>query len=312
MLEQNWACIADVDRGFSEDEILAALTKYNVVAVKREYTRRYIDGKLSSFPTDRIQLKFSSVPVTEVYLGYKTHKVVLHAGTPVHCVKCQKLGHVSSVCRNESACKNCGRSGHLAAQCKNASRCVNCKGSHAASSPQCPLRACEIEKRKAWMEARLLQQIKADNPEASHVKVITVTNPDEGAINKKCGEPMDSKKVPAVSGTSARSYAAVVRSVVLDKPEGVQVMINLPGATNIPNITKKSKARGTRKTYKGYSLKGRLPKSSRASRVSTKISLNSLNPVLNLLTAVCPKAAKSLRKLILVLGPLLSVLDVKQ
>ena len=107
-------------------------------------------------------LRFSSVS-----------KNTKHAGQPISCFKCQRFNHKARFCPDEQSCENCGRPGHVSAQCKNNPRCINCRGPHPATSMLCPLRACEIEKRKVRMEARLIHQLKANNPEAKTVQVIT-------------------------------------------------------------------------------------------------------------------------------------------
>ena len=258
--------------------------------MKRESVKKRIEGELRAFPTDRVLLQFDRVPPTEVFLACKAHKVVMYAGTPIACFKCQKLGHTAASCRNDIACKRCGQSGHLMEKCKNSPRCVNCKGPHISSSSCCPLRAREIEKRKAWMENYLVQLLKADHPEASKISVVDTARASD--------QPRAPAASNASSDTAKQSYAAAVRSVVIDTAEGQQVKLNLPGTTSLPPAPKKNKLP---KKPTGSFRKKKTLKAKRSLPISLK-------PVFRLLNAMCPRAAKCLRSLTNALGPLMSVL----
>lgn len=55
------------------------------------------------------------------------------------CTRCQKLGHVTSKCRQKhNICGQCGRPNHHMKECKSEPRCVNCHGTHRSGDPMCP------------------------------------------------------------------------------------------------------------------------------------------------------------------------------
>ena len=185
-------------------------------------------------PTDRVLLGFSGMPPAEVQLAGKTHTVVLHAGSPLICYRCQRYGHKAATCRNDALCRRCGRSSHQATECKNTPKCANCKGPHAASAPNCPLRAFEAEKRKALMKDRLVQKLEASHPD---VLIQTVSSYGQPATTQATPETESSGELSA----SKRTYAAVLlsRSVVVDTLAGPEVRVNLPGPAPIPKTLRK-------------------------------------------------------------------------
>lgn len=303
-LEHNWARISRVDRGFTEDDIRSALTGVGVIEVRRETTRRRINTELQTFDTDRVLLKFGGVPPSEVVLAGKQHKVTLHAGSPVSCFKCQRLGHIAANCKNNTACKKCGSSSHVIAECKNNARCVNCRGPHASSSSLCPLRACEIEKRKILMEKRLIQQLKSSHPTAA-VETMDFPALVTPAIDNTEAVETESPAEPA----PLKSYAAAVRTVVVTQNEKDDIHVNLPNPTAIPKTKKKKKKTVVNKTTgtprQATSLGTKRKKT--GGKTATSPS-ELLQPLIALLEAVCPKAASGLRELLKNLGPLLTML----
>jgi hypothetical protein len=74
------------------------------------------------------------------------------------CFKCQKYGHISSVCSNTETCGHCGSS-HNTETCAGISpaprkRCAACHGGeHASWSAECPARAKEILRAKTARRA---------------------------------------------------------------------------------------------------------------------------------------------------------------
>lgn len=67
------------------------------------------------------------------------HYRVFKAGPrPMRCFKCQRFGHVASVCRSAKRCVRCGSDDPShPSECNEPPHCCNCEGSHAASSSEC-------------------------------------------------------------------------------------------------------------------------------------------------------------------------------
>ena len=298
-LNHNWARITGVDRGYSVVDILAALSWCGVLEVKRESSRRKVGENLVSFDTDRILLKFTGVPPPEVTLAGRTYRVTLHAGSPLSCYRCQKLGHISANCKNEIACKKCGSSSHLVAECRNRPRCVNCKGPHTSSSAQCPLRAIAMEKRKSLMETRLVQQLKSAHPSA-----------EIGTISEPAHTPEVFASDQAEStGLPPKSYAAVVRSMVVEADSNSVIRVNLPGPTPIPKKKKDKLGKSTVNLKKRVFSITATSKSTSKKASSKDSPLKLIKPIVQMLEAVCPDAVAYLRKFMASLGPLLSMLQ---
>nr|CAH7725233.1 unnamed protein product [Callosobruchus chinensis] len=69
--------------------------------------------------------------------------VILYIPNPVRCFKCQRFGHMSSVCHNEAVCI-CGRPDHLPDPCVRPFTCVNCNENHLTNSKLCPRMKQEV------------------------------------------------------------------------------------------------------------------------------------------------------------------------
>lgn len=304
-LSQDWTRITNVDRGFEESDILSALAASHVQEVRREMVKRRVGDEVVSTPTNRVLLRFEGVPPGEVVLAGRSHKVVLHAGTPVFCFRCQRLGHLASSCSNERACRRCGGSSHLAAECKYSPRCVNCKGPHVSNSPGCPLRACEIERRKCLMESRLVQQLRASHPDAS---IGTVDFPPLDS-RPTSGETAEAPVPTSDPSGPRKTYAAAARSLIVGSEEDPQIRVNLPGHTTIPKPRPRK-----RPLQKSNKTVRRTPRSSGKSAGAGALSSNLstvansvLGPLIKFLDVFCPEASQCLVRLVQALGPLLAM-----
>lgn len=151
-LRRVWTIISGVGLGFSEEDIAYTLKDCGVCTVRRETTRRIIGGSPTQFPTTGVRLRFKSVPLASVTLGYKSYKVTLHAGGPILCFNCLRYGHAAVKCGNQRVCRRCGSQGHQIKDCKGSDRCVNCRGAHRSGAWESPLRACEYERKKTLVE----------------------------------------------------------------------------------------------------------------------------------------------------------------
>ena len=98
-------------------------------------------------PTGTFFLTFQATTLPKkIRLGFEQFDVELYVPSPRRCFKCQKFGHNSKVCRaREGICQTCATPGHSKDTCPNSDnpKCLNCKGSHSASSRDCPRFAAE-------------------------------------------------------------------------------------------------------------------------------------------------------------------------
>lgn len=86
----------------------------------------------------KVVFETDSIP-SHVKVGYVRHPVRLYVPRPVQCHKCNKIGHVSAVCRNEISCRRCGGS-HQHDTCTTETvKCTNCFGAHEATAKGCPM-----------------------------------------------------------------------------------------------------------------------------------------------------------------------------
>lgn len=94
--------------------------------------------RLGSSNCVRLIFKGDSLP-SHVKVGLFRHAVRPFIPKPLQCRRCQKIGHVSAVCRHSAVCPRCSES-HDSDTCRATElKCPNCQGPHAASSKECPL-----------------------------------------------------------------------------------------------------------------------------------------------------------------------------
>lgn len=54
------------------------------------------------------------------------------------CFKCQKFGHLATLCTGPTICGNCAEEGHSHRECLNLQiSCANCQGKHCANNRNC-------------------------------------------------------------------------------------------------------------------------------------------------------------------------------
>lgn len=85
----------------------------------------------------KIVFKGDSIP-THVKVGHFRHVVRHFVPKPLQCHKCFKIGHVKGVCANSTVCPRCAEAHTVDTCCATTYRCGNCRGTHEATSKECP------------------------------------------------------------------------------------------------------------------------------------------------------------------------------
>lgn len=123
--------VYDIDTSISDSD-LPILIKPATDGIALLQARR-----LGNSSCVKLDFKGDCLP-SHVKVGHFRHVVRPFVPKPLQCRRCQRLGHVSAVCRNSTVCPRCSEQ-HDADTCRATElKCTNCQGSHAASSKDCP------------------------------------------------------------------------------------------------------------------------------------------------------------------------------
>ena len=121
----------------TEEDILQELHDIHqpVVDIHRIMSKK--TGTLK--PTDTFIVTFSTSELPkDIKIGSLNVKVRPYVPNPRRCFNCQGYGHAKSKCKNRTVCAKCGQEGHEYEACTNDPHCLHCRGSHSASSKECP------------------------------------------------------------------------------------------------------------------------------------------------------------------------------
>lgn len=152
--------IAGVPFSMTEEMLKSCVQGGKVVKATRFSTMR--EGKKE--PTRTVLLYFSDELLPErVLLGYVSYPVRPFVPAPLRCFKCQRLGHVASVCKGERRCCRCGEN-HEYGQCGEGvePKCCNCGGAHSAAFRGCAVQqqAQEIQRYKVVNQVSYAEAVK--------------------------------------------------------------------------------------------------------------------------------------------------------
>lgn len=167
--------IRDVPVDLSDPEILVALRQKTPVKSVRRL------GKSSK----SVRIVFATETAPEhVFLGYTRYRVYPYVQTPRQCTKCQRFGHVSTMCRLPGRCARCGGNHERSACDAGNLRCPNCGNSHESTFARCPV----LRKEKA------IHKLKGDkNIDYKSAKAALQEQRGTGAASKK--SPFKTQKV---------------------------------------------------------------------------------------------------------------------
>ena len=138
-------------------------------------------------PTGTFFLTFQATTLPKkIRLGFEQFDVHLYVPSPRWCFKCKKFGHNSKVCRaREEVCQTCATPGHSKDTCPNSDnpKCLNCKGSHSASSRDCPRFAAE--KAALQIQAESNCALVDARKQVEQTSATTNTEPDHASTPKQ-------------------------------------------------------------------------------------------------------------------------------
>ncbi|CAL1687612.1 unnamed protein product [Lasius platythorax] len=145
--------IRNVPLNMSDEEISREIDSNIVITSVRRLNRRRRhndpadlpcvnqDTNLVSSKTILITFKGQTLP-SYLYLYMVKHSVMPFVSRTSLCFSCFRFGHLSSQCKGHARCQYCGEKSHDNAEAcprrDGPAFCINSKGSHRASSPNCP------------------------------------------------------------------------------------------------------------------------------------------------------------------------------
>ena len=137
-------------QSMTEETITKELADQGVIHVKR-FTVKTSAGVTN---TNTYLMTFSCASLPQaIKAGYHNIKVEVYIPNPLRCYKCQRYGHGAMRCTNGHICHRCGGNEHEGSDCKETPFCCNCKGSHMASSKECPI----------WIRETAICKLKVSN-----------------------------------------------------------------------------------------------------------------------------------------------------
>ncbi len=130
--------------------------------------------------------------VDRVKLGFISYPVRKYIAPPLRCYKCQRYGHIATVCKAKTRCARCGGE-HEFGKCEEGvgEKCCNCGGKHNAAYGGCEVRrkAVEIQQEKVKQNISYAEAVKAINNRNKDNKIegkeIGRGRNDEGSIPEK-------------------------------------------------------------------------------------------------------------------------------
>ncbi|KYN29445.1 hypothetical protein ALC57_01112 [Trachymyrmex cornetzi] len=117
-----------------------------ILDIHRLNRRITINGKSEYVPSKTLCIKFAGQALPrDVFLFKIRHEVRPYIPKSCICFSCFRVGHIAKVCKGPPRCLYCGDSDHEnedSCPSRNGETdavCINCKGSHLATSKDCPI-----------------------------------------------------------------------------------------------------------------------------------------------------------------------------
>ena len=124
-------------KAMTKTEILTELENQDVIDLYRIEKR---EGN-EHVKTHLYILTFNKPAIpNEVKIGFNKCNVTLYIPNPRRCFNCQRYGHGTNNCRQETRCVTCGKKGHERGDdlCDKVKHCYHCEQGHESSSRECP------------------------------------------------------------------------------------------------------------------------------------------------------------------------------
>ena len=194
---------------YDDKDVLTVLknSDQNIKEMYRIMT--YKNGSQAKTNTFVVTFSTKTLP-DKIYVGHYRVKVRIFIPNPRRCTNCQQFHHTKKFCKNQVTCSKCGQTGHDDRSCNLDATCVNCKGSHKASSKECPV----------WKKEKEIMQYKYEN--------------DVSFLDAR-------KKVEeSIKSRSSTTYATAVSNIPLKCDMGIQTDLTWPAFLTSPVLTTES------------------------------------------------------------------------
>ena len=272
-------------QSLSEDDLVHELEDQGVTHVKRFTVRR--DSGVIKTNTYLITFSCASLP-REIKAGYCNIRVEVFIPNPLRCYKCQRYGHGVSRCTNGHICHRCGSDEHEGFDCQEAPHCHNCKGSHMASSKECPIwireaEICKIKTTKniSFPEARKLFNASTSTSTSTTTKTYSATVKTVSTRTVLCQTELSwinteiPMNTPGRCVTEAHAEAfAQTQAQSKPKPSTSKSLTNKPASASIDYVAMSSMASSVAAIQLGRSHPSK-PSSSQSSSSSLQSSTSS-------------------------------------
>lgn len=155
--------ITGVPTDLSDDDIKKNVKGLRVSQVKRLPVVR--EGK--KIPSLSVLLTLDEPKQPErIMIGYVSYTARPYIPPPTRCYKCQRYGHIASVCKGKIRCAKCGGE-HEYGQCGEGTKikCCNCGGEHSAAYKGCEMhkQAVQVQNVKVKENVTYAEAIKRVN-----------------------------------------------------------------------------------------------------------------------------------------------------
>lgn len=172
--------ITGIPVNVTADDVKGNVTNAKVSEVRRLKASR--NGIKSDSLSVLITFDEERLP-EKIFIGYMCYDVRPYVPPPLRCFKCQRFGHVASVCKGKQTCGRCGGN-HEYGKCAEGTKlkCCNCGGEHSSAYRGCEVskRAAEVQRVKATQGISYAEAAKKVSGDAQVTRQNDTRNKDAG------------------------------------------------------------------------------------------------------------------------------------